>query len=215
MAKELWEILSKEKYSQNFEILTGTKLAAWINQEIKEQTGTINQAALSYLMNNSLGDTWKLNSLIEQLLAYKQNLEIELADVQLFLNEKIDDNIFNLVDAIVGKLTKQVFQMIQEQYRKGEDAGYIFAMILRQFKILLELRDLFEREDKLTSDQIAQKTGLHPYVVKKSLPLIKRYTMVELKNIYEQLLEIDIKTKTGQGDQSLMLDLFVGKLTTN
>ena len=103
---------------------------------------------------------------------------------------------------------------MREQYRLGKDPGYIFVMILRQFKILLELRDLYEREDKLTSDQIAKKLGLHPFVVKKSLPMIKRYTMAELKNIYQQLLDIDIKTKTGQGDQSLMLDLFVGIMIT-
>lgn len=213
VAKEMAEILSQEKFSQNFEELKGIKLSAWIKQEITEHQGKIDRSALEYLINNAT-DTWRLNTLIEQLIAYKKRQTIQLADVELFLNEKIDNNIFNLVDAIVAKQSKQVYKMIREQYRLGEDSQYIFAMILRQFKILLELRDLFEREDKLTSDQIAKQLNLHPFVVKKSLPLVKRYTMAELKNIYKQLLEIDVKTKTGQGDQSLLLDLFVGKLTT-
>jgi DNA polymerase-3 subunit delta len=135
-----------------------------------------------------------------------------LGDVKLFLPEKVDDSIFNLVDAIVAKQPKNVFKMIQEQYRKGEDAQFVFAMILRQFRILLELRDLFEREDNLPSDIIAKRLALHPFVVKKSLPLLKRYSLEELKNIYHQLLEIDIKTKTGRGDQSVLLDVFVGRL---
>jgi DNA polymerase-3 subunit delta len=138
--------------------------------------------------------------------------EITLPDVQLFLDEKADDSIFNLVDAIVAGQAKKAYEMIQEQYRKGEDAGYVFAMLLRQFRILLEIRDLYEREDNLQSDALAKKLGLHPFVVKKSLPFVKRYTLQNLKDIYQKLLDIDVKTKTGLGDQSLMLDVFIGQI---
>jgi hypothetical protein len=41
---------------------------------------------------------------------------------------------------------------------------------------------------------------------------VRRYPLMKLKDIYEQLLQIDIKTKTGQGGQSELLDLFVGKV---
>ncbi len=137
---------------------------------------------------------------------------IALADTQLFLDEKADDNIFNLVDAIVGKQPKQVYQMIQEQYRKGEDVQFIFAMILRQFRILLEMRDLFERDDTTQSHVMAQKLKLHPFVVKKSLPLVRRYTMAELKKIYEQILELDVGIKSSRGKPEVLLDVFVGRV---
>ena len=103
--------------------------------------------------------------------------------------------------------------MIQEQYRIGEDAQFILSMILRQIKILLELRDLYDREDTMSSEILAKQLGLHPFVVKKSLPFIKKYNQDKLKNIYSKLLEVDIKTKTGQGDQSMLLDILVGKMT--
>lgn len=252
-AKKLLEILSKEKYAQEFLPLTGTKLASWIESEIKIQGGKISREALNYLVNNIGGDMWRLNSLINQLMSYSHSpvclktdtpslaegdkmspsfqegetaslaggegvaeagkKEVTLVDVQLFLEEKTDDSIFNLVDAIVAKQAKQAFQMIREQYKKGEDAMYILAMILRQFRILIELRDLFDREDNSGSDALAKKLGLHPFVVKKSLPFVKRYTLTELKNIYQKLLEIDTKTKTGQGQPDLLLDLFVSSLT--
>ena len=216
VAKKLFEILSKEKFSQQFDALTGFKLQAWIEAEFKTRGGKINQHALQYLTNNIGGDMWRLDSLIEQLIAYKgkEGNEVELADAQLFLDEKTDDSIFNLVDAIVGGQAKKAFEMIREQYRIGEDAQYVFAMLLRQFRILLEIRDLYEREDNLPSDVIAKKLGLHPFVVKKSLPFIKRYPMGELKTIYQSLLDFDVKTKTGQGGPELMLDVLVGKLAS-
>ena len=212
VSKDLLSRLTKEKYAQQFEIYKGAKLSAWVNQEIKEKGGNISRYALEYLVENTSGDTWKINSLIDQLTAYAQDREIELKDVQIFLDEKIDDNIFNLVDALIAGQTKKVYQMIQEQYRIGEDAQFILSMILRQIKILLELRDLYDREDTMSSEILAKQLGLHPFVVKKSLPFIKKYNQNKLKNIYIKLLEVDIKTKTGQGDQSMLLDILVGKM---
>ena len=64
----------------------------------------------------------------------------------------------------------------------------------------------------IPSDQVAKRLGVHPFVVKKNLYLVKRYSFDKLKKIHQQLLEIDLKTKTGQGDQSLLVDLFVNKV---
>lgn len=210
VAKKLQKVLSKEKFAQEFTELKGVQLSSWIKQEIEERGHKIHPQALQYMVANIGTDTWFVHSLVEQLISYKE--EITIADVELFLDERADDNIFNLVDAIVEKQPKQVFRMIREQYAQGKDPQYVFAMILRQFRILLELRDAYDREDNILSSELAKKLGLHPFVVKKSLPFVKRYNLGYLKNIYKALLEFDIKTKTGQGDQSVFLDLFVGRL---
>lgn len=221
--KELAALLAKEKYAQEFKMMDVGELSSWIGKEIMARGGKIGSHALVYLAQNTGQDMWLLNSLLNQLVAYKSTPhptlsserrggeEISLADAQLFLAEKEDDNIFGMVDAVVGGNKKQAFKLMADQRKIGEDDTYIFSMITRQFRILVQLRDLFERKDNMTSDVLARELGLHPYVVKKSLPVVKKYPLSKLKNIYEQLLQIDIKTKTGQGDRSVLLDLFVGK----
>ena len=227
-AGEMEKLLAKEKYATGFELLTGADLSKWIEQEIKSREGKISSSAAQFLAQNVGGDMWRLNSLVDQLVAYTSSPgrqtplrsplergkgeEIQLADVQLFLEEKVDDNIFNMAEAVARGDRKMAFKLIGAQRRAGEDEGYVFSMILRQFRILVELRDLFEREDNATSEELAQKVGLHPFVVKKSLPMVKKYNLEKLKELYSRLLQIDIKTKTGQGGQSLLVDLFVGKL---
>lgn len=213
-AKALCDRLSTEKFAQKFEEFKGAQLFSWADGEIKEQGGLIHRQALQYLIDATGGDMWRLQHLAHQLCAYKGGEEICIADINDFIDARADDNIFNLVDAIVAKQPKEVFAMMRAQYNKGEDAGYIFAMIVRQFRILLQLRDVFEREDNPTSDALATRLALHPFVVKKSLPLVKRYTMDELERIYKDLLELDINTKTGRGSQSVLLDVFVGKVTS-
>ena len=211
-AGELQKLLAKEKYAKEFELLAGDELVKWVLREVKERGGKISGASAQYLAVNVHGDMWYLNSLLDQLVAYKKGEEIQLLDVQLFLEEKADDNIFNMAEAVARGDKKLAFKLLQEQRRLGAEESYLFSMILRQFRILLELRDLFEQEENLRSDEMASRLGLHPFVVKKSLMMVKQYPLARLKDIYRDLLAVDIKTKTGQGDQSLLIDLFVGKL---
>ncbi|MEK7680797.1 MAG: DNA polymerase III subunit delta [Patescibacteria group bacterium] len=208
--QELKKMLEKEKWARNFDNLKGPALLAWLKEQLAAKGGKTTPDALIYISQN-VSDMWLAGTLLDQLVAYAGEKEITIGDAQLFLEEKVDDNIFNMVDAIVAGNRKQAFKLIQEQRRLGEDEFKIFAMIVRQFRILIQMRDLYNRFDNMRSDEMAKELGLHPFVAKKSLPLMKQFSLDKLKSIYGQLLEIDIKTKTGQGDQSLFIDLLVGK----
>lgn len=211
-AKALFDLLSKQQFVQHFDILLEKELGVWINSRVLEIGGSISSSAITYLIQNIGSDMWRLNSVLEQLASYSFGKEIEVKDVILFVTKKIDDNIFNLIDAIVARNSKQVFAMIQEQYRNGKDASYILAMLIRQFKILLQLRDLYDRDELSNSATVAKQLALHPFVIKKSLPTVRRYAMDNLQRAYAELLDIDTQTKTGQADQSLLIDIFVGRL---
>lgn len=212
-AKKLFSALEKEKYAQEFVPLTGKELGKWIHSEVQTRGGQIDAQVVDFIVLNAEDDSWYINSLLDQLIGYAEGKIILVEHVKVFLKEAVDDNIFNLVDALVAKNSQKVFAMIEEQYRKGEDAQYIFAMILRQYKILLQLSDILSRGSRERDEVLAKQLGLHPFVLKKSWPLVQKYSLPELKNIYRELLDIDMKTKTGQGDQQMLLDFFVGKLT--
>lgn len=223
-AKELETLLKKEKYSKGFSLLSGAQLQSWIASEVKNRGGNISANASQYLSVNVAGDMWHLNTLIDQLVAYKQNLpfeenkstpkdsEIQIADTQLFLDEKIDDNIFNMAEAIASGNKKNAFKLLNHQRNLGEEEMHLFLMILRQFRILTQMRVLYEENEKISSDELARDLGLHPFVVKKSLALMKRFSLVNLKELYNKLLEIDLKTKTGAAPQAVLMDLFIGEI---
>lgn len=208
--KELDALLKKEKFAQEFKVLSGAELSGWIKKEIEARNGKISTAAINFLAQNCGQDMWHLNGLLDQLVAYSYDKEISLKDTELFLDEKVDDNIFNMVDAIVAGNKGLAFKLLEKQRELGEDEMYLFLMILRQFRILLQLRSAYEENENAKSDDLAKQLGLHPFVVKKSWASVKRYSLPQLKNIYTKLLEIDFKTKTGLAPQALLLDLFVG-----
>jgi len=212
IAKKMHTFLCKEKFAQEFAELKGAELNQWIKHEVEKRGGKISYQSIHYIVENIGSDMWRFNSVIEQLVSYTDK-EISITDVSLFLEKTSDDNIFNLIDAIVAGNSKKVYHMIRQQYANGEDAMYILSMLIRQFRILLQLRDFYDRNDNVQSTIVAKQLNLHPFVVKKSLPFIKKYNIEILKKIFEKLREIDIKTKTGQGDQKMLLDLFVGAMT--
>ena len=210
-AKELHEILAKEKYARNFEKMTGTKLVSWIEARIKAGGGEIEPGA-ARLLAESGEEAWNIASVIDQLCAFTRGRRAGVKDVEEFLEQKLDDNIFNLVDAVVAGDHKRALRLISDQRRLGEDDGKIFGVILWQFRVMVEIADLIEREGNLTSDEAARKLKISPFVARKSFASAKRYPLARLENIYHELLETDLKTKTGRGDRSLLLDLFVAKI---
>lgn len=210
-SKDLQTFLSKEKFAREFKTMNEMEAVSWAQKKIEAGGGKIERPALNYLCQNVDGDTWLLNSLINQLLYYKNGAEINLSDTQLFLEEKAVDDIFAMAESVAEGNRKKAFKLVEDQRRLGQEDGLLFSMILRQFKILLEIRDLFEREDNLRSDDMAKMLKLHPFVVKKSLPLVKRYSLQKLKDIYKELLDIDIGVKTGRIKQGLAIDFFIGK----
>jgi DNA polymerase-3 subunit delta len=206
--KELFALLKKEKYATEFAVLDDRKREAWILDEVKKHNATISRDAVSYLSTNSGGDLWLVHNVIEQVCAYVSAREITKADVVLFLDPAADDNIFALVDAVVSGQFARAQKLITDQYAIGKEPQYILAMLIRQYRILIQLADLFAHEDGISSDTAAKKLGLHPFVVKKTLPLLKRTTLAELQAIHTQLFEIDKKTKYG-ANAAVLLDVFL------
>ncbi len=213
--KDLLNELKQKKFTNKFEKFEGQKLQAWIDNRIEDLGGSINTQALDYLVRHVGSDMWRLNNLAHQLVSFTDKATIQRKDVDLFIEEDVDNDIFNLIDAIVEKKPKQVYNMIQEQYREGNDAYYLYAMILRQFRIMYKIKDAITRGENPKGKSFANKMDLHPYVLKKTKPVVKKYSLTQLQEVYNRLSDIDEKIKTSNQDETLLLDVFVGKLCKN
>lgn len=206
--KELFGLLKKEKYATEFATLDDRAREAWILEEAKKQGCIVTKDAVRYLSMNSGGDMWLVHGVLSQAFAFAHGREVTKEDVALFVSPVADDNIFALVDAVISKQTAKAQQLIVDQYRIGKEPQYILAMLIRQYRILIQLSDLFANEDNISSDVAAKKLNLHPFVVKKTLPLLKRIRLSDLQDIHSKLFEIDKKTKYG-ANAAVLLDLFV------
>jgi len=209
----IFKFLDNNAKKQNFEKLSGAKLNAWIIGKIKEMklASSISKTALEKLILYAGNDTNVLDKELEKLVSYSDGEMISEKDVDALVNANLDANIFATVDAIGANNKKEALAMLHNHLKKGDDPFYIFSMFLYQFRNLLKIADLCE--SGISSEyEISKITKMHPFVIRKSLGQTRNFTCKRLKNIYQNLGEIDTDVKTGKIDIKLALDKFVAEL---
>lgn len=207
---KLYKLLQKIAKCQEFELLEGMRLTNWIKSEVQE----IGAGAVSI----SLGATEKLSIYvgsnlallskeIEKLVAYKNKGEISESDVELLVKAKIDNDIFKTIDSLSRGDKKTALKLLHNHLESGEDPFYLLSMYFFQFRNLLKVKPLAEKN--YSEHEIATKLKIHPYVVKKSVEQGRNFSLEKLKSLYKSLCEIDFEAKIGKVDIEMALDKFV------
>jgi DNA polymerase-3 subunit delta len=191
----------KMSMSEEFKPLNGIELVNWIKKK------GINNLAAQKLAAFVGNDLWRMNNEIDKLLSYKAGKEITADDIDLLVGAKIDNNIFQTLDALANKDRKTALKLLHQHLSEGENEIYLLTMFIYQIRNLLKLKDLMESGTPPYS--LAAKSGLHPFVVKKSVQVLKNFSLDQLKKIYHYLAEFDLELKTGRIDGLSVLDLLV------
>ncbi len=194
----------------------------WIKNRVIKLGGKIQNSALNILAlslgkgmaqkdrNKNLKQSynlWEADNEISKLVNYCNGKEITAADVQLLVQSKVDMNIFNLIDSISSKNKSKSTLLLNQQIEKGLNEIYILTMFVYQFRNLLKIKSLLEQN--LSSQEIASKAKMHPFVVQKSIEQCRRFELEDLKKIYRKLFDADLAIKTGKINPRLALDLLV------
>jgi len=210
-AQKLFTFLLSQKYVQEFKNLSGTSLNDFIKDEVKKLGRQIEVAAINTLINRTNADLWRLSSELHKLaMAISENETITDAEVKHQVVGTYDENIFSLTDAISARNKKLALTILEEQYIAGLSEDYILSMLIRQFKIMLQVKSAVVAN--LSPNQISTDLKLHAYVVKKSLNQISGFTLDTLKENLNYLVSLDFGSKTGQKDIKAELSLFISKL---
>lgn len=195
--KELKKTLASTKYSPKpFNKLTNPQITKWIINTIQEKKSNITYEAANLLCTAIAGDLWLANAEINKLINYKHPNPIELADVKLMVTLPINDNIFGLTDAIGANNKSQAALLLENQFMSGSNEFQILEMIRRQFKILLQIKT--QTELGFSSRQIATNTKIHPFIIQKSNSQLRNFSKDKLKEITNQLINLDFQAKTGK-----------------
>ena len=204
---KLYSVLSRTDKVEEYKPLEAGKLNNWVIQEVKNQKGKISKQAVDYLAANLGPDLWVQKSELDKLTALRNGKLIRLEDVEMFVSLAMNDNIFHFADALSNKNTKQAAKLLDDQLSLGANEFYLLTMLARQFKILLQVKEGLDQG--FSSPALQRELKLHPFVIKKSLAQARKFTIEELKKIYQRLLEIDIKLKTSGTSPKVLFDIFI------
>ena len=205
--KKLFGLLSEGSLVKEFNLLEGIKLENWVKREITARNCSVSTATARKLIGMVGNDSWALINEIEKLCNYKRKGDIKDEDLALLVPERIDLNIFDFIDAIGDRNKARAYELLYKEIKNGRDPYYILTMVIYQFRNLLTIKDLMLRD--MASSLIAKNSGLHPFVVRKSLNSAGKFNMDDLKKTYGHLLNFDTSAKMGRIDLTDTLFKFV------
>lgn len=206
----LFKFLKRYTKSQEFKLLEGENLKNWVKKEIENYKVKIHPIALEKLIDYVGNDLWQMANEIRKLVSYKENKKIEVKDVELLVKPKIEPEIFKTIDALASKNKKQALELIHKHLEKGDNPLYLLSMINFQFRNLLTIRDLIEKNKSPYT--LLEEAKLHPYVIKKSYSQAQKFKIDELKKIYQKIFQVDLAIKTGKVEPETALDIFIAEI---
>ncbi len=183
----------------------------WIIRRTAAKRGRIASDAAEMLAQTIGNDLGRIDQEIEKLITYAAGAEVTAADVRLLVTEAREENVFRLVDAIGMRDRRQALSVLHELLREGTPVQVMLAMVARQLRLLLQIRELQAR----TGDPgvIAGELGLRPWQVRNLGTQARRFAPGDLERAYHQLLGADQSIKTGRLEPEVAVDLLVADLT--
>ncbi|HEY9152712.1 MAG TPA: DNA polymerase III subunit delta [Anaerolineales bacterium] len=206
-----WAEKSKLAQTQAFMLPRLKDMSGWILNEIKRQGGQMDSTAAAKLVEMVGADTRQAAQEISKLLAYVNWARpIKVADVEAVSIVTAEPDIFAMVDALASGNGKSA-QKLLHRLLEGEDAFSVWGMVVRQFRLILQAREVLDAQGGV--NEVTSALGVHPFVAEKVAGQAKRFSLNSLEKIYHKLLEIDEAAKRSQVALDLAMETLVVELT--
>ncbi len=206
---KLFKALKKFKFVEEFVKLKPLEVKKWIERQVANNNKTISPQAIDILLSYVGNDLWQLYQEINKLLNYCDK-NITDKEVKELVQAKIDENIFDLIDALGNKDKALALKLIEEQINSGVNSQYILTMIIRQYRILIKAKSL-EEQIKYPG-ALAQALKIPGLVAEKAMAQTKMYNLAQLKKIYQQLLILDEKFKSTVNQKKILFAQVINSL---
>jgi DNA polymerase III subunit delta len=191
----LFKTISKLGKVEYFPEMSPDKVLKWFMQKAKEQNIKIGFSNANYLIEQCGINLWTLSNELEKLKLFSGGEEVDRNMMDTICSPSLSSSVFKLTDEIAQKDVKSSLKTIKILRESGEDPLKIFFMIVRHFRILIQVSEMLAMGESHFS--ISSKLKCKPFIVKKASFQAKNFSFENLKSIYEKFLQIDIDTKTG------------------
>jgi DNA polymerase-3 subunit delta len=176
-----------------------------VKQMFTKRNVEITDDALHELLSRVDIDMYQISNEVDKLSTYSN--KIYLHDVEALTPKKLDDNIFDMIDAMFKKNPNKAFAIYQDLRNLGNEAVGLVSIIASQVRFLYQVLVLSEKG--YSESNIANELSVHPFRVKMGLEKVRNYSAYEFEDFLNRLSTLDIQIKTGDIDRFVGLELFI------
>lgn len=200
-------------FKDNFKVIDTTKtnnqedIVTYIKDYITNNNHQINSQNLEYLTNKLGTDIYNINNELDKIFIYLgKEKEITKDTIDLLINDKIDDIIYEFTNAILDNDYNKMIKMYQDLTRENIGSDYFIVSIANSFRQSLIIKILTNQYK--SREEIAKVIGKKEFYVRKMQERLSNYTETDLTNYLNKLFIIDKNIKTGKSNFD-MLELFL------
>ena len=135
-------------------------------------------------------------------ITYKEALDLLVKPLN-----KQDTLAFDLVREIALKDKKKALNIYNELLSYNIESYALFGLLESQYRLLYQVKVLNKRN--ISYNDMASILEVHPFRVKKTLELVRYYTLKEIRKLLKNLSDIDFKIKSGVYENNIIIDLLI------
>lgn len=210
---KLFKAVTANGYAANCEVQDEATLKKWIMGLLKKENKLITPDALNLLLDRTGTDMEGIKKELEKLICYKYYDDgITAEDVEELCTVRIQNKIFDMVEAVAGKQQKQALDLYYDLLALKEAPMKILALISRQFNMLLQVKEM--KMKGYQEQTIATQTGLNAYFLKKKyIPQASKFKLEQLQQALIACVEAEEAVKTGNMTDILSVELIIVSLS--
>lgn len=184
------------------------ELASWVTGRIGRLKKKIAPDAVELFVSYVGASLRTLHNEIEKLFTFvEERTEIGIDDVRAVVGASKTWNVFELQKAIGEKRLETSVEITERMLRGGEPPQLILTMLTRYFTLLWRLVEV--RTRFRDSRDAAREVGISPFFISEYLAALNRYSLPNIRNALEALLETDIALKSTRTSPSVLLQLLL------
>jgi len=196
-----------------FNPLSGPSLTKWVRDEAMGLGTEISSQAIERLVTTVGGDEWRLRSELEKLSAFRSGEPIRPEDVDALVSGAVEEDIFGIMDALAAKDPAKASRMIRTQVESGLEEPYVIAMLLRQVRILTQVRSFRSQSPSSDRDEVGRALGIHPFVAQKAIASAPAFAPALLIKLLDTLFMADRGMKTGKVSPGHAVQMILAAVT--
>lgn len=209
----LGKALQKEAYVFESKILNGNRKehVKWLVKEAGAAGKTLPAGFANAIYVNTGESLFALRTALQKVVLHSDSVIIRKEDVQAVIRKTSTNQIYELTEAFGRRDLSKSLQLIDAFYRQNDEPSVWIAKALSN-AVERQLKSKSLLEYGLDPKDVAKILRVNPWRFTEHIqPQLKKFTILELLEIYESLCQVDILIKSSNLTRRAILESFLIK----
>lgn len=209
----MYKTINKDGIDIEFKELVKPSVHRWMAGLAAGEGKTISAGAMEMLTQRVGLDLGTIRNEMDKLLSYAHDRkQIVEADVEVLTARSLEDRVFEMVEAIVGRQQKKALQLYYDLLALQKRPNDVLYLLTRQFNNMMQAKEL--KGKGYDKNGIAKKMHLpanQTFLADKYPRQAAKYAMEDLKKIVTDCVATEEAIKSGRIADKMGVELLIVK----